>query len=179
MVVNYEDFSILVSWLMLSADKISLHCPMQFGFHPRLWIMFKWHLEREEREKGRSEVTSCCEMWVCWGNMALLWLWITALSDPLCLFLAAQLPVTSRQPTHKHTRIYTYKQIHTIHAQCIKGMRHIVCTHKYTNVPFPTVSDTICRVWPGHTAGSLVANFVDHLTPNTHTVHGHMLELLI
>ncbi len=84
-------------------------------------------------EKWRSGITCdrCCEMWVCWRNMALLELRITALSDPLCLFLAAQLPVTSRQPTHKHTRIYTCKQIHTIHAQYIKGMRQTVCTHKH------------------------------------------------
>jgi len=101
---------------MLSIDKISLHYPVQFGFDPWLWIVVKWHLGRE---KGRSGVTCCCEiLWFCCGNMALLWLWITLpLSDPLCLFLAAQLPVTSRHPTHKHK-----------HAFILKTDTHYSCT---------------------------------------------------
>lgn len=150
--------------------------PSAIWFWPQTMNNGQMTFGERGREKGRSGVTCCCEMWFCWGNMALLWLWITLpLSDPLCLFLAAQLPVTSRHPTQTQTRIYTYKQIHIIHAHCIKGMRHAVCTHKCTSMPFPTVSDTICRVWPGHTAGSLTANFVDHLTTNTHTVHVHTL----
>ncbi len=36
MVINYEDFSISTSLIMLSVGKIFLHYPEQFGFHPRI-----------------------------------------------------------------------------------------------------------------------------------------------
>lgn len=89
------------------------------------------------REKGRSGVTCCCEMWFCWGNMALLWLWITAPVRPTHLFLAAQLPVTSRQPTHKHRHAFILTNRYTLFMHSILKWCNIQYAHTNTQTcPF-------------------------------------------
>lgn len=61
-------------------------------------------------DQGSLAVVRCDfveEIWHCCGCESL------PLSDPLCLFLAAQLPVTSRQPTHKHRHAFILKNRYT------------------------------------------------------------------
>lgn len=71
------------------------------------------------------------EIWHCCGCESL------PLSDPLCLFLAAQLPVTSRQPTHKHRHAFILTNRYTLFMHSILKGCDIQYVHTNTQTcPF-------------------------------------------